>query len=99
MSDGARAQVSSRPPTESRIDDGGRRRDDGSTSLAPAVIAYGVGPLALIVLLIFRHFGLVAHAPVWAYAVALIGSGVVSRVVEQWRHSRPGTFRLHARVV
>jgi diguanylate cyclase (GGDEF)-like protein len=51
------------------------------------------------VLLIFRHFGLVAHAPVWAYAVALIGSGVVSRVVEQWRHSRPGTLRLHARVV
>ena len=46
----------------------GRRRPqgsaDGSTSLAPAVLAYAVGPLALVVLLVFRHFGLVARTGV-----------------------------------
>src|SRR5258708_11509179 len=68
-------------------------------SLAPNVFAYAVGPMALIVLLIFRHFGLVAHAPVWAYVTALVGSGVVSRIVEGWRYSRPGSLRLHVRVV
>jgi diguanylate cyclase (GGDEF)-like protein len=68
-------------------------------SLAPDVLAYAVGPIALILLLVFRHFGLVARAPVWAYLTALVGSGVVSRIVERWRHSRPGSLRLHGRVV
>ena len=68
-------------------------------SLAPAVLAYAVGPMALALLLVFRHFGLVARAPVWAYITALVGSGVVSQVVERWRHSRPGSLRLHARVI
>ena len=63
------------------------------------VLAYGVGPAALIVLLTFRHFGLVARAPVWAYVTALFGSGITSRLVERWRDSRPGSLRLHARVI
>ena len=70
-----------------------------ATSLTPAVIAYGVGPLALVVLLIFRHFGLVARAPVWAYVTALFGSGIASRLVERWRNSEPGSLQLHVRVV
>jgi len=68
-------------------------------SLAPNVLAYGVGPLALGLLLVFRHEGLVARAPVWAYVVALVGSGVTSRVAERWRFSQPGSVRLHVRVV
>jgi diguanylate cyclase (GGDEF)-like protein len=99
MSDGARTLASGRPPAESRAENDQRHRDDGSTSLAPNVIAYAVGPLALAVLLTFRHFRLVAHAPVWLYAVTLVGSGVVSRIVEKWRYSRPGSLRLHVRVV
>jgi diguanylate cyclase (GGDEF)-like protein len=97
MTDGARAP--DRPSDASRVDDGGQRRAEGSTSLAPAVLAYAVGPLALVLLLVFRHFGLVARAPVWAYVTALVGSGVVSRIAERWRYSRPGSLRLHVRVV
>src|SRR6478609_1051593 len=67
-------------------------------TLSPTVLAYGVGPLALVLLLVFRHEGLVAKAPVWAYICALVGSGVSSRLVERWRDSRPGSVRLHARV-
>ena len=36
--------------------------------LSPTLLAYAVGPVALVVLLVLRHFGLVASAPVWAYA-------------------------------
>jgi diguanylate cyclase (GGDEF)-like protein len=87
------------PVRSSRVEDDHQGRDAGSTSLAPAVLAYAAGPLALVVLLVFRHFGLVARAPVWAYVTALGGSGVVSRIVEKWRDSQPGSLRLHARVV
>src|SRR5882724_4807197 len=99
MSDGARTLASDRPPAESRAEEDQRHRDNGSTSLAPNVIAYAVGPLALAVLLVFRHFGLVAQAPVWLYSVTLVGTGVVSRIVEKWRYSRPGSLRLHVRVI
>src|ERR1700755_2285716 len=68
-------------------------------ALSPDMLAYGVGPLALVLLRVFRHEGLVAKAPVWAYVCALVGSGVTSRLVERWRDSRPGSVRLHARVV
>jgi diguanylate cyclase (GGDEF)-like protein len=68
-------------------------------SMTPNVLAYGVGPLALVLLLVFRHEGLVAKEPLWAYVVALVGSGITSRFAEHWRHSQPGTLRLHVRVV
>src|SRR5689334_11201204 len=68
-------------------------------SLSPTVIAYGVGPVALALLLVFRHEGVVAKAPIWAYITALVGSGVSSRLVERWRDSQPGSARLHARVI
>jgi diguanylate cyclase (GGDEF)-like protein len=99
MSDGARALGPDRPLTAPFFTDDDQGSIEKSTSLAPAVLAYAVGPLALGVLLIFRHFGLVARQPVWAYVAALVGSGVISRIVERWRYSRPGSLRLHARVV
>src|SRR4051794_36940071 len=84
------------------VDDDGagpRRARVRIPALSPNVLAYGVGPLALALLLVFRHEGLVAKAPVWAYICALVGSGVTSRLVERWRDSRPGSVRLHARVL
>jgi diguanylate cyclase (GGDEF)-like protein len=99
MSDGARTRAPGRPSEPSRAERDHEAGDAGSTSLAPAVLAYAVGPLALVVLLVFRHFGLVARAPVWAYVTALFGSGITSRMAERWRGSQPGTLRLHVRVV
>src|SRR5258708_22297845 len=86
------------------MSDGARALERGehqerAASWARMVLAYAVGPMALVLLLVFRHFGLVERAPIWAYIVALVGSGVVSRVVERWRDSRPGSLRLHARVI
>ena len=65
------------------------RRDRGTRQLSPLVLAYVVGPLALGVLLVFRHFGLVARLPIWAYLAAIGGAGRPPMVVEPW-HSAPG---------
>jgi diguanylate cyclase (GGDEF)-like protein len=68
-------------------------------SLSPLVLSYVVGPLALVVLLVFRHFGLIARLPVWAYLAAILGSGLLSVIVEPWHSAPAGSFRLHARLV
>src|ERR1700755_1877097 len=78
---------------------GGARARFRIPALSPAGRAHRGGPVALVLLLVFRHEGLVAKAPVWAYICALVGSGLTSRMVERWRDSRPGSVRLHARVV
>ncbi len=59
-------------------------------------MAYAVGPIALVVLLILRRFGLVATSPpVWAYALAIVGPQIVSVSVERWAHEPLGSLRLH----
>jgi hypothetical protein len=37
-----------------------------AAGLSPALLAYVVGPVALVLLLALRHFGLVAEVPIWA---------------------------------
>jgi diguanylate cyclase len=70
----------------------------GSEGLSPLVLAYVVGPLALVVLMVFRHFGLVARLPIWAYVAVIIGSGILSVLVEPWHAAPPGSIRLQARL-
>jgi diguanylate cyclase (GGDEF)-like protein len=70
-----------------------------STSLSPVVLSYVVGPLALGVLLVFRHFGLVAGLPIWAYLAAIAGAGVLSVLVEPWHAAPPGSLKRHIRLV
>jgi diguanylate cyclase (GGDEF)-like protein/PAS domain S-box-containing protein len=67
--------------------------------LSPGFLAYVVGPIALALLLVLRHFGLVAKVPVWAYAGAIVGAQVSGRLVERWPDAPPGSLRLHVRVV
>ena len=67
-------------------------------SLSPVVLGYLVGPLALIVLMVFRHFGLVARLPIWAYVAAIIGSGALSVLVEPWHSEPAGSIKLQARL-
>lgn len=58
--------------------------------LNPVVLGYAVGPVALGILLVFRHYGLVATLPVWAYLAAIAGAAVCSAIVESW-HASPDT--------
>jgi diguanylate cyclase (GGDEF)-like protein/PAS domain S-box-containing protein len=67
--------------------------------LSPGFLAYVVGPIAFLVLLVLRHFGLVAKVSVWAYAGAIVGAQISGRLVERWPDAPPGSLRLHVRVV
>jgi diguanylate cyclase (GGDEF)-like protein/PAS domain S-box-containing protein len=66
--------------------------------VSPAILAYVVGPVALVVLVILRHFGLVANVSLWAYTGAILGSAALALLVERWADAPPGTLRLHVRV-
>ena len=57
-------------------------------SLSPRLLGYAVAPAALAVLILFRHFGLVAQLPVWSYVVAIGAPAVLSVMVEPW-HAAP----------
>jgi len=69
-----------------------------AAGVSPMVLAYAVGPVALVLLLVLRHFDLVAKAPAWSYAAAILVPQVASRSLERWRDAQPGSFRLHVRV-
>ncbi|MDQ1508708.1 MAG: hypothetical protein QOG50_552, partial [Actinomycetota bacterium] len=67
------------------------------SSLSPAFLAYVVGPIALVLLMVLVHFDLVAGS-VWIYALAILGSALLGKLAERWTDAPPGSLRLHARV-
>jgi diguanylate cyclase len=62
------------------------------------VLAYVVGPVALVLLVVLRQLRLVAGVPIWAYAGAILGTAALGLLIESWADAGPGTLRLHARV-
>lgn len=66
--------------------------------LSPFVLAYAVGPVGLLVLLVLRNFQLVAHVSVWTYAVAIVGPQLLSGLLERWAEAPVGSWRVHARL-
>ena len=65
---------------------------------AMSIWIYAVGPVALVMVAIMRHFKLVADVPLWAYAAATVGSAIVNKQTERWAGLQRGTWRLHVRV-
>jgi len=61
-------------------------------------LAFVVGPIALVLLLVVRHFGLVAKVSPWAYVGAIAGAQITGRLVERWPDAPRGSLRLHVRV-
>ncbi|HTD50396.1 MAG TPA: diguanylate cyclase, partial [Acidimicrobiia bacterium] len=69
-----------------------------SGGLSPALLAYAVGPIALALLLLLRHFGLVSKASGWMYAAVILGPQALSQLLECWKDAAPTSWRLHVRV-
>jgi diguanylate cyclase (GGDEF)-like protein/PAS domain S-box-containing protein len=66
--------------------------------LNPHILSYAMGPAALIVILLLRHFGVVAREPVWLWLAVFLAIPVTSMAVEVLYRRRPTALRLHARI-
>ena len=66
--------------------------------LNPYILGYAMGPAALVAILVLRHFGVVAHEPVWLWLAVFLAIPVMSAACEILYRRRPTTLRLHARV-
>ncbi len=68
-------------------------------SLSPTLLAYAMAPVALVILLAFRHFNVVAKEPVWLYIVVLVVPMLGSLMANRWYASGASELRLHLRVI
>ena len=64
----------------------------------PSVLAYGMGPAALVVLLVLRRFGVVAREPFWLWVSVFAAIPLSSMAIELLCRRNPTTLRLNARV-
>ena len=64
----------------------------------PTLLLYTIQAFALVVVLVGRHFRIVANEPWWAYASAIAGSSLISRRLDRWSFATRGSWRLHVRV-
>jgi diguanylate cyclase (GGDEF)-like protein/PAS domain S-box-containing protein len=70
----------------------------GRVRLNPRVLAYGMGPAALLVLLVLDRYGMIAREPVWMWLVVFTVVPASSAAIEIAYQRRPDTLRLHARI-
>ena len=79
-------------------DDSAAPPSGARNGLSPAFLAYVVGPIALVALVVLLHFNLVAGSA-WAYLAVILGTAILGLFVERWApHPPPGSLRLHVRV-
>jgi diguanylate cyclase (GGDEF)-like protein len=71
---------------------------EGSRSLAPVILSYASAPAAFGIIVVLRHFGVVARIPILAYLAVLMLAPVTSVLVEPWRDFKPRSIRLHVRI-
>ncbi len=64
----------------------------------PRLLAYLIGPAALVLVLTCRHFGLIAREPVWAWLVVFAVVPLVGGLVDVWYRRRPSEPLLRLRV-
>jgi diguanylate cyclase (GGDEF)-like protein len=57
-----------------------------------------MAPVALVILLAFRHWNVVASEPIWVYVVVLVVPMLGSVIANRWYSAGPSLPRLHLRV-
>jgi diguanylate cyclase (GGDEF)-like protein len=70
----------------------------GAKGLSPVVLAYAVGPVALVLVAVLRQYGLIARLPIWSYVAMVVGTAVISAPLERWRDAPTGSLKLHLRI-
>ncbi len=67
-------------------------------SVSPTLLAYAMAPVALVILLAFRHWGVVAREPIWVYVAVLVVPMLCSVMANRWYAMKASMPRLHLRV-
>ncbi len=62
------------------------------------MLAYLIGPIALVVILLLMKFNLIVREPVWLWVGVFIAVPLTSATCDRLYHRRPTTQRLHLRV-
>lgn len=92
-------EASRRQPPEARPPGyGSWRRTPVGVKLNPAYLAYLIGPVALVVVLLLMHFGYVAREPVWLWVVVFAAVPVTSFAVDRIYVADPKRATLNVRV-
>jgi diguanylate cyclase (GGDEF)-like protein/PAS domain S-box-containing protein len=66
--------------------------------LSPTVLAYLMGPLALPVIILLMHFGLVVRRPIWLWIAVFIATAASSLIADLLYRHRPSPLRIHVRI-
>ncbi len=66
--------------------------------LKPTHLAYLMGPVALVALLLLMRFGLIVHKSAWLWVAVFIAVPATSLVVNHLYSVRPSRLRLHLRI-
>jgi diguanylate cyclase (GGDEF)-like protein/PAS domain S-box-containing protein len=66
--------------------------------LNPYILGYAMGPSALVIILVLRHFGVVAREPLWLWLTVFAAIPATSMAFEILYRRRSTTLRLHARI-
>jgi diguanylate cyclase (GGDEF)-like protein len=67
-------------------------------SVSPTLLAYAMAPVALVILLAFRHWKVVAQEPIWVYVAVLVVPMLCSVMANRWYAAKASVPRLHLRV-
>jgi diguanylate cyclase (GGDEF)-like protein/PAS domain S-box-containing protein len=68
------------------------------SSLSPSVLAYLMGPFALVVVLFLMHFHAIRREPVWLWLAVFVATPLLSVAADRCYGRRRNPFSLHARV-
>lgn len=75
-----------------------RRRGKGQSRLSPNLLAYLMGPAALVAILVLRKFGLIARDSAWVWLGVFIVIPLVSALVDVLYTRHPSQATLHVRL-
>ena len=70
----------------------------GRNELAPTYLAYLIGPVALVVVLLLMHFGAIVREPAWIWVGIFVAVPLSSFLADAQYRAHPSTLTLHVRV-
>ena len=97
MADATTQQLTS-PETEAAAVRGSGGVVDKLKQFGPSYLAYAIGPVALVAVLVLMHFGAIVREPAWLWVGVFVAVPVSSLVADHFYRAHPSTAMTHVRV-